>query len=895
VQNISESLKRQREQILQDGSEEMLNRHTSLLEIAIISLYNRLVNSLKVDAVEFRSSGAVIGMGAFGRGLIGPRQPVSILILMAESSPWEDGWINEIADPMKEAGWQVELETGRISRLLERAQDDFEFFLRLLEGRYISGTRQLVDRLDDELEALIDKNRESFLLKLYKSVQSRNALLQIPESWLEPDLAKNPGGLLDIGAIRLACRIASHIRCLEDAIFQGYLNRQEVDFLQQAEKKFTRLLSLVRALNDDSTSLLRFEEQELLGNQLGYSARVGFLPVEAFMQEIHRLLHGVSCVSQEFWERLQESRWHSAAEDDSQADSIETGLSAKYGKIQLQSELYPATAGHLVHLFHIAAREKLGFTNITRQWIYHHRNVLDTAAGDAMVKEELLGLIRADEPELPVVRRLYNLGLLTSLIPELAAVHGLVQHDAFHLYPIQEHHMCALAELKRLFAGFYQDSEPELTKIAGRVEDPTMVFLAGLLHDIGKSAGRDHALHGGEMIPSIARRLGLSSEESDTLQFLVAQHLLLMDSASLRDLADEEMLAQCALITKTPQQLDLLMLLSFADMMATGPRAQQKLRDTPVLALHERVYHLLEKGEPSPQAIADRIDQVRIQVEQEVADLISKPQLENYFEQLAPRYLLSMPPSAIAKHIRMEWQLQHSQESLIWETTASDGLADVTLLSKESPGLLARAAGILALRDLNIISAQVFTKRDGVVLLIFQCRWPEDSNESPDWELAKKDMKRVLEGKMSLEYRIAAHASKRKVLGQSLSRPSPSRVLIDNESTQLYTILEVYTTDRVGLLYTITRTLWELQVRIYVAKITTKVDQVADVFYIKSSKGDKVTDPEQIEEIKKALLFWLDGGDAEQDHETRKATESVSKKLSQVTLRHSGERRNPVF
>ena len=197
---------------------------------------------------------------------------------------------------------------------------------------------------------------------------------------------------------------------------------------------------------------------------------------------------------------------------------------------------------------------------------------------------------------------------------------------------------------------------------------------------------------------------------------------------------------------KTPQQLDLLMLLSFADMMATGPRAQQKLRDTPVLALHERVYHLLEKGEPSPQAIAARIDQIRMEVEQEVADLISGPQLEKYFEQLAPRYLLSMPSGAIAKHIRMEWQLQHSQESLIWEATASDGLAEVTLLSKESPGLLARAAGILTLRDLNIISAQVFTKQDGVVLLIFQCRLPEDSNESSDWELAKKDMKRVLEG-----------------------------------------------------------------------------------------------------------------------------------------------------
>ncbi|MDY0041352.1 MAG: HD domain-containing protein, partial [Desulforhabdus sp.] len=693
--NIAESLKRQREQILDDGSEEMLSRHTSLLEIAIISLYNRLVNSLKVDAATFRSSGAVVAMSAFGRGLIAPRQTVSLLILMAESSSWQESWIDEIADPLIEAGWNVEVERGSINRLAEKARQDFAFFLRLLEGRYISGHRQLAEQLDDELEALIDKHQDSFLTELYGSVKAREEQLKRPENWLAPDLIGNPGGLANIGSIRLACRIASHIRCLDDAIFQGYLDRQEVDFLQQAEKKFTRLISLLQSLDGQSEGVLRIEQQELLANQLGYSARVGFLPVETFMQEIYQLLHGVTCISQEFWERLQETRSNAVLGDDVPVDPLETGLVVRQGKIQLQSELYPATAGHLVHLFHLAAKERLGFTNITRQWIHHHRNVLDTAAGSPMLRDELLGIIRTDDSKLEVFRRFYNLRLMTSLIPELAAVHGLVQHDAFHIYPVHEHHLRTLAELKKLFDGEYLHLEPELTKIAQRMEDPTLLFVAALLHDIGKSAGRDHALHGSEMIPSIIRRIGLGPEESDILQFMVAQHLLLMDNASLRDLADEEMLAQCALVIKTPKQLDFLALLSFADLMATGPRAQQKWRDTPVMALYERVSHLLEKGEPSPQAIAERIEQVRKEVEGEVADLIGKVELESYFEQLAPRYLLSMPPGSIAKHLRMEWELQHSEEPFVWEAIATDGLAAVTLLSKEASGLLAKAAGIL--------------------------------------------------------------------------------------------------------------------------------------------------------------------------------------------------------
>lgn len=858
MQNILESLKKQREQILRDSSEEMLNRHTNLLEIAVISLYNRLANTLKVDGSQFRAGAAVLALGAFGRGVIGPLQRVDILVLTTDSSTWEFDWIKEIVDPLREAGWQVETERGSIREQLERAEKDYGFLAKLVEGRYISGSRQLADRLNEELESFLENRRDIYLNQLYDDACRREQQLLQPESWLEPDLLEHPGGLAEIDSIRVACRIAANIRCLDDAIFLGYLDRQEVDFLRQAEKKYIRLLSLLRSDQGGAAGVLQFDRQETIAAGLGYSARVGFLPVEVFMREIHQLLHGVQCISQEFWERIHESRWASKADADTVSTPLEMGLVTRHGKIQLQADLYPATAGHLVHLFQLAAGHRLSFSNITRQWIQHHRNVLDTAAGDAMVKEELLDLIRAEDDDLYLLRRFYNQRLLTSLVPELAAVHGLVQHDAFHLYPVQEHHFRTLAELKKLFAGDYRREQPVLTKIAEGLEDPILLFLAALLHDIGKSAGRDHALHGGEMIPSIAGRLGLTPEESDVLQFLVVQHLLLMDSASLRDLADAEMLAQCALIIKTPMQLDLLLLLSFADMMATGPKARQKWYDTPVIELYERVKHLLDKGEPSPRAIAERIEQVRMQVERQVADLINRDELQVYFEQLAPRYLLSMTPGSIARHLRMERQLDHSEEAFLWEATVLDGATEVTLISRETPGLLAKVAGILTLRDLSITSAQIFSKENGVVLLIFQCRPPEGADCKVDWDSAREDMQRVLQGKWSLPYRIAAHAAQ-KGYDRPLPRQSPSRVLIDNDSSQLYTILEVYTTDRVGLLYAITWTLWELQVRIFVAKITTRVDQVADVFYIKTMQGEKITDPERIDEIGNALLFRLDG------------------------------------
>ena len=283
----------------------------------------------------------------------------------------------------------------------------------------------------------------------------------------------------------------------------------------------------------------------------------------------------------------------------------------------------------------MSARRGLGLANVTRQWISHNKNVLDAASGDPSVKDEFLDLLRADSPEVPVLRRFYDYGLMTALIPELASVHGLVQHDEFHLYPVQEHHLRTVSELKKTIAGVYSEEEPELTVTAADLGDPAPMLLAGLLHDVGKSSGSGHAARGGEMIPAIARRLGLSSQETETVRFLVSQHLLLLDSASLRDLADQEMLSSCTAAVGRKEYLDQLVLLTFADMMSTGPRARDKWRNTPVLTLYCNLRGILEKGEPSSRVISERVARVKKQIETRVSDLLSPGEVETYFSQLA--------------------------------------------------------------------------------------------------------------------------------------------------------------------------------------------------------------------------------------------------------------------
>ncbi len=867
MENIVESLKRQREQILRSPDGDMARRHMSLLEVAIISLHNRLVNRMAPDSDKFRSSGAIIALGSLGRGVLGPQDPVSLLWIRTETFPWGEGWQDDLVEPLKEAGWSVELQLATIPEILDRAEKDVRLFFDLLEGRYLSGNRQLVAELDHALDELIARRQEALFSHLYDELRGRQARLSVPENWLEPDLVESPGGLKDIDTIRYASRVLLDVRCFEDAIFQGYLTRWEADRLDRAEKNLLKWLGLIRTLKGSEESVLDFDVQEILAEKLGYSGRAGFLPVETFMQDVHQTLYDVFCVAAEFCERLQETGKLTDAPLQGPSFQLAEGLSVVSGRIQVDPARFSPTAANLVRLFVHAAEHGVGFTSSTRRWIQHHRNVLETASGDPEVRDAFLALLRKDGASLQAVRRFANYGLLKALIPETALVHGLVQHDAFHVYPVNEHHLRTLREIKRIEQGDYREEEPEITALLDSFGERAGLYLAALLHDIGKHVGKDHALHGAEMFPIIAQRLGLDENTTELVIFLIRHHLLLMDTASMRDLGDMEMLLQCARIVGDPERLHALLILSLADMMATGPKAQQKWRETPVKELYDRLLTLLEKGEPSEEVLAKRLERVKEAVFRKVSDLMDRERLESHFAQLPPRYLLSMSPEVMAMHLRLETRLENDPDAFVWDVHTENGTTSITILSREMPGLLAKAAGILTLHDLDIRDAQVFTKKNGVVLLLFRCLLHEKEPSVTDWNRVQLDLRRLLEGKLALDYRIAAHAADRREERVPSSSRGGSRVLVDNDSVKDYTIVEVYTSDRPGLLYTITRTLQDLNVRIHVAKITTKVDQVADIFYIRTHRGQKVTDPEQVEELRRALLFWLDGVQSLEDEE----------------------------
>ena len=304
-----------------------------------------------------------------------------------------------------------------------------------------------------------------------------------------------------------------------------------------------------------------------------------------------------------------------------------------------------------------------------------------------------------------------------------------------------------------------------------------------------------------------------------------------------------------------PSTLKMLYLLSYADALATSGRAWNNWKSLLLKELFFKILHILEKGEWASGLALETLEASQRQVMGFLEKEVSGKEVKDLLEGMPSSYLLSLPPESIAKHLRLLRQMDG--KPFLWIVEKKEELYEIFICCHDRPGLFSRLTGVLSLNNINILGAQIFTRPDRIALDIFQVNPPLDPLFAEEtWERVYDQLSRAISGKLSLDYRLA---QKKPGLVLSLGPriTAESQVLIDNHGSDFCSILEVYTQDRLGLLYTITKTLSEMELNISFAKISTKVDQVVDVFYVTDLDGQKIYDEERLEEIKKAILFAL--------------------------------------
>ena len=355
------------------------------------------------------------------------------------------------------------------------------------------------------------------------------------------------------------------------------------------------------------------------------------------------------------------------------------------------------------------------------------------------------------------------------------------------------------------------------------------------------------------MAQKILTEKGLPLSDVDTVVFLVQEHLLLFETATRRDINDEETAIYTAKQIGKIERLKMLYLLSVADAKATGPKAWNDWTASLLRSLFLKTLNVLEKGELVSRKAIRTIEQKKERIFTTAHNKTDSQVLEKLVPFMSPRYLLHTPSMEIPGHIKLYQQL--GEKSFVWQIAPSPeaDLRTVTICAKDRPGLLSKIAGTLTLNNINILDVRIFTWRNNIALDIFEVEAPPDRLfEEERWNKAARQLQQALDGEMDLNAELAQKQNRFRSLQQT-TKARPQKVVVDNETSSFFTIVEVTAWDFPGLLFQITDALFRCQLDIWVAKIATRVDQVVDVFYVRSFDGEKVDRPEQEAAIQKTV------------------------------------------
>jgi [protein-PII] uridylyltransferase len=804
-----------------------------------------------------------VALGGYGRRELCYYSDIDIMILFSGRIPsYADGLVEEIFYPLWDLGLDLGYAIRNIRDCTSLSRKDFRVFTSLMDARLIGGDSLLyLSLMEDLRKKVFLKNAVPFLRWLEEQNRVRMASFGDASYLLEPSLKEGIGGLREYHIILWLTRAFFNLRQPRDLEYLGMLSHQEYEVLGKDLRFIWLVRNHLHELSRRKNDRLTFDYQTEIARRLGFQDKLNFLAVEQFLGKLHAVMASIKSLRRSFVISHFPLKHNQRA--GARSSPVSGDLHLEKGEITFNDPT--SILSNTVLLMDIFERSaflgcplSLEAKRLVREFLHLVDDGLRASEEPARKFLNIMGHPNAFE----TLEQMFETGFLEAFIPEFRDIRDRIQFDAYHIFPVGRHALQTLRHLKDIS----RQQDLLLVDILSELSNPEPLFLAALFHDIGKT-GKQHALRGAAITWKILKRLGFRRKRAEEIIFLVRHHLLLAETATRRDLNDEKAVIQCARTTGDIERLKMLYLLTWADSMATGPGAWSEWTANLVRELFFKVLHALERKELATPDAGRRVRKTLKEVRRQIAGRIRNPDLNRLLDAMPPRYLLEMTPSEIVRHLEVLMDLEgifkdpgSTRFYLEAKEEESRGCWELTLLAGDRPGLFSHIAGVLALNNINILSAHIYTWRDGTAADSFKVTSPLDPIYADEtWERVKRDLRNTFAGRLPLTERLEKKG-RPSILSRQKKSVRPPKVTIDNESSDFFTLIEVFADDRVGLLYEITHVLFSLQLDIQIAKISTKADQIADVFYVRDLEGQKVEDNSRVREIEKALLHLLEQG-----------------------------------
>jgi [protein-PII] uridylyltransferase len=878
------------------GGRQICQARAAVIDVLLRYILEAVKSGAMTETKTSPPKFALVAIGGYGRGELNPQSDIDIMFLhngdtvsTARGKPHPH--LTALTDGLLYTLWDIGLKVGHSVRTIDDcvkvANGDMQSKTSLIEARFIAGDPDLFKQMESVVLAKCVRGFEDdYVAARIEDQAARRAKFGGSATMQEPNVKNGCGGMRDYQNLIWMAFFKYRTRSLAELQKRELIGEGERKQLEAAYDFLLRVRNDLHYHVNRPADVLPKSLQPTIAYNLGYTDRSPVKRLEAFMGDVYTHVRNIYLITRTLEQRLallpQPDRRFPSFRDIIRTGrqrarrQIVDGFKVVEGEIHAASNrVFRDQPRRLMRVFLHAQQRGLKLHPDLAQLIRNQLSLVDRGfLRDRHVHETFLEILSQRGNVAPTLRWMHEVGLLGKYLPEFGKLTCLVQHEFYHQYTADEHTLVCLEKLDAI----WEAQNPPLsnyTAIFQAVERPVVLYLALLLHDAGKAhrTGR-HSEIGGQLALTVAKRLSLDGATTHTLRLVIEHHLTMTQISQRRDLDDPAVVRSFAAQVQSAENLRLLTLHTIADSLGTSDKLWSGFKDSLLLLLYHKTLEQVTGGTSFIRAEERQRELLAEEVRKTRQGTISEEEIQAHFANLPARYFQIHAAREIASDLMLAHLFMHRQvaeedialEPVVhWHNEPDRGYTAVKICTWDRHGLFSKIAGSLTTAGLNILSAQIFTRNDGIILDTFyvtDARTGSLANKE-EREKFEKLLTRTVTDELDLGPLIARQRAPQPFYQSLEGERIPTAIAFDNETSDTRTVIDVEAEDHIGLLFAISQALSDLGLDVFVAKITTEKGAAVDSFYLNEPDGSKILDPErqlQIERRLRAAITRLETG-----------------------------------
>ena len=852
-----------------------VEKYTRMIDAIIKKIYSDALNNLLTanNTNRHKPSFAIIALGGYGRKELNIYSDVDLLFLFKETlSLTDENIIKEILYKL----WDLKLDLGysirSIDNALKNIENDMHLLTSVIENRFLIGSKRIHTSFEQKLKESFEKKKIiSFFDEKIKELDKRYKESGFSVYLLQPNIKESEGGLRDFHNIFWLTYAIFKQKKPIVLIRKNIISSTEWYKLSTSYSFLLKLRNALHLTTERKCDTLSFDYQHNTAKILNYVNDARQLAEEKLLTDYYKNAKNIFTISSKIISLLKKEtliiQGIPTKREVKKINEYFHTVDEVVFIIKKDPAIFTENPSLILDIFttaqHLGLRVSERTKSVLTLAIKRIKNFHFLFSKENIQK--FLNILDRKSFVTTTLRDMYEVGLLSKIIPEFHHLFCMVRIDHYHLYTVDEHIFKAIEFVENLFDDQDEDRDRDVASVAKTIVKLWILNLSILLHDIGKGEGHAHVLRGAQISERITERLKLSDEERLIVYFLVQNHLKMSHIALRRDITDEAIIKDLAKTVGNIETLKMLYVLTYADMKAISESVYNRWKGQLLFGLYQKTLSFL-MGEKISREFDENLRHttktylLNILCKERIYAFPTFPKkLDAFIENVPERYLISTPIETIAKQFILTTQLNENN-MIVWEIVDNEklNLTEILVTTYDKVGIFHSVVGLLSLKELNINSAQTFTSKDGIALISFYATdlYMNKLPEGFRLERIREELNLILQGKKKIEDLYQPNLKLHNVPPERL-KMAETRVEVNNNDSTTHTIIEVRTIDRPGVLYTISRIISEFQLNLDLALISTEAYRVVDVFYVTDLENNKVEDAGMIKNIKTKLTDAL--------------------------------------